>query len=261
MADNTTSGYGVLRWDMQADGTLVNGDQGTQIMQVGSPSDFDDSAFDIAVDKNGKIYVTVDPGSATYQIMRFPAYAGTPLTTADWKVDNTSYADGNGNNDFAIAVDPTAAYVAVARNASNALLILNANTGATITNISVGNRAHAVAWDNVGNAYIAFDVNSGESFWQAWSPPGTNSATTAALETLHVLPLPYITGISRIGNNVTVKFTGPTSDPASAFVLLSGTVVSGITNNSGASITGSGGTYQATVSTSAPAQFYRVQRP
>ena len=36
MADNTTSGYGIIRWDMQADGTLVGGDQGTQLMQVGS---------------------------------------------------------------------------------------------------------------------------------------------------------------------------------------------------------------------------------
>ena len=34
------------------------------------------------------------------------------------------------DNDFAIAVDPTAAYAAVARNESNALLILDANTGA-----------------------------------------------------------------------------------------------------------------------------------
>jgi hypothetical protein len=261
MADNTTSGYGILLWNMQADGTLASGDQGTQIMQVGSASGLDDSAFDVALDKNGKIYVTVEPGSATYMIMRFPAYSGTQLTTADWKADNTSYADGNGDNDFAIAVDPTAAYAAVARSDSNALLILDANTGLTITNISVGNSAHAVAWDNVGNAYIAFDVNAGESTWQAWSPPGTNQATTVALETLHVLSPPYITSISRTGNNVTVHFTGPTSDPPSAFVLMSGAVVAGITNNAGATITGSGGSYQATLSTSASAQFYRVKRP
>ena len=71
MADNTTSGYGILLWNMQADGTLASGDQGTQIMQVGSASGLDDSAFDVALDKNGKIYVTVEPGSATYMIMRF----------------------------------------------------------------------------------------------------------------------------------------------------------------------------------------------
>ena len=118
-----------------------------------------------------------------------------------------------------------------------------------------------MAWDNVGNAYIAFDVSAGESFWQAWSPPGANQATTAALETIHVLPLPQITSISRSGNNVTIHFTGPATDPASAYVLMSGTVVSGITNDAGATITGSGGSYQAALSTSASAQFYRVKRP
>jgi hypothetical protein len=259
MADNTTSEYGLILWNMQADGTLVTGDQGTQIMQVGSGSDLDDSAFDIAIDKNGKIYVTCEPASDTqYKIMRFPAYTGTMLTTADWKSDNTTHYD----NDFAVAINPAATYAAVSLNRSNALLILNADTGATITNISVGNPAHAVAWDNVGNAYVAFDVSSGESFWQAWSPPGTNQATTVALETIHVLPPPpQITSISRIGNNVTIHFTGPATDPASAFVLLSGTVVSGITNNAGATITGSGGAYQAALSTSAATQFYRVNRP
>ena len=258
MADNTTSGYGLLRWDIQPGGTLTSGDQGTQLMQVGGGSDLDDSAFDIAVDKNGKIYVTCEPATTNqYKIMRFPAYSGTPLTTADWKLDTTSPIDNN----FAIAVNPAATYAAVSLNESNALLILNADTGATITNIPAGNPAHAVAWDNVGNAYIAFDVNLAESLWQAWSPPGANQATTAALETIHVLPLPQITSISRSGNNVTIHFTGPATDPASAFVLLSGTVASVVTNVTSATITGSGGNYQATLSSSASAQFYRIKRP
>jgi hypothetical protein len=258
MVDYFTGGYGLLRWDIQADGTLAADDQGTQIIQAGTGSDLDDSAFDVAVDQNGKIYVTCQPASDTqYKIMRFPAYSGALLTTADWKKDNTTPFDNN----FAIAVNPAATYAAVSLNESNALLILNANTGATITNIPLGNPAHAVAWDNVGNAYIAFDVNGAESYWQAWSPPGANQATTAALETIHVLPVPQITRISRSGNNVTIHFTGSATDPASAFVLLSGTVVSGITNNAGATITGSGGIYQAALSTSAATQFYRVNRP
>ena len=139
--------------------------------------------------------------------------------------------------------------------------ILDANTGVTITNIPVSNPAHAVAWDNVGNVYVAFDVDGADSLWQAWSPPGANQATTAALETIHVLPLPQITSISRSGNNVTIHFTGPAPDPASAFVLLSGTVISGITNDTGAAIMGSGGAYQATLTSSAATQFYRVKRP
>jgi FlgD Ig-like domain len=261
MADDTTSGYGIIRWDMQADGTLASGDQGTQIMQVGSAAGLDDSAFDVAVDRNGKIYVTVEPNSATYMIMRFPAYSGTPLDTADWKADNTSYGDGNGDNDFAIEVNPAATYAAVALNETNALLILDATTGTTITNIPVGYPAHAVAWDNVGNAYIAFDVNGAEALWQAWSPPGTNQATTVALETMHVLALPQITHISRDGNNVTIQFTGPAADLPTAYILLSGTSVSSITTDAGAIITGSGGSYQAAITTSASAQYFRVKRP
>ncbi|HVM50294.1 MAG TPA: FlgD immunoglobulin-like domain containing protein [Candidatus Acidoferrum sp.] len=258
MVDNTTGGYGLIRWNMQADGTLANGDQGTQIIQVGGGSDLDDSAFDIAVDPAGRIYVACEPSSDTqYKLMRFPAYSGTLLTTADWKMDNTTPS----GNEFAIAVSADATRVGVALSVSNALLILDASTGTTITNIPVGNPAHAVAWDNVGNAYIAFDVNNAEALWQAWSPPGANQATTVALETIHVLPLPHITGMTRTGSTVTVNFTGPTSDPPTAFVLMSGSVVGGITNNAGASITGSGGTYQATVSSSASAQYYRVMRP
>ena len=147
-------------------------------------------------------------------------------------------------------------------NESNALLILDADTGATITNISVGNPAHAVAWDNVGNAYIAFDVTGTESplasLVAARSQPGNDRSSGDHSCTR---PLPQITSISRSGNNVTIQFTGPATDPASAYVLLSGAVVSGITNNSGATITGSGGAYQATLTTNAAAQFYRVQRP
>jgi len=232
---------------------------------VGNGSDLDDSAFDVAIDQSGKIYVACQPATDNqYKIMRFPAYSGTLLTNADWESDNTT----SYNNNYAIAVNPAATYVAVSLNASNALLILDATTGATVTNISVGNPAHAVAWDNVGNAYIAFDVTETNGLWQTWSPPGANQATTVALETLHVLAPPsppQITSISRSGNNVTIHFTGPAADPASAYLLLSSSVVpnfnTSFTTNAGAVITGSGGVYQATLTTTASAQFYRVQRP
>ena len=110
--------------------------------------------------------------------MRFPAYSGTLLTNADWQADNTSPIDDN----FAIAVNPAATYAAVALNDSSALLILDANSGATITNISVARPSNAVAWDNVGNAYVGFGADGDVSLWQAWSPPGPNQATTTGLE-------------------------------------------------------------------------------
>jgi hypothetical protein len=262
--NNPSTGQGLIRWDIPADGTLTNGDTGTQIIPVGPGSSLDDSAFDVAIDQNGKMYLACQPGSQDqYKIMRFPAYSGTLVTNADWRADNTTPIDNN----FAIAVNPAATYAAVALNSSSALLILDANSGATITNISLANPAHAVAWDNVGNAYVGFGADGGESLWQAWSPPGPNQATTTGLETIHVLAPPsppQITSISRSGDNVTIHFTGPTSDPASAYLLLSSPTVpsfnTSFTTNTGAIVTGSGGVYQATLTTNATAQFYRVQR-
>jgi hypothetical protein len=199
--------------------------------------------------------------------MRFPAYSGTLVTNADWQADNTSPIDNN----FAIAVNPAATYAAVALNltltVSGALLILDANSGTAVTNISVASPAHAVAWDNVGNAYIGFGADGSLSLWQAWSPPGPNQATTTGLETIHVLAPPsppQITSISRSGDNVSIHFTGPASDAPSAYLLLSSSVVpklnTSFTTNTGAIITGGGGAYQATLTTNAPAQFYRIQR-
>ena len=105
------------------------------------------------------------------------------------------------------------------------------------------------------------------SLWQAWSPPGPSQSTTPGLETIHVLAPPsppQITSISRSGENVTIHFTGPASDAATAYLLLSSAVVpsfnTGFTTNTNAIITGSGGVYQATLTNNASAQFYRVQR-
>jgi hypothetical protein len=72
---------------------------------------------------------------------------------------------------------------------------------------------------------------------------------------------PDITGISVSGITVTIKFTGAASDPATAFTLLSsGTVNGAYSSAAGASITGSAGSYTATVPTNGAMQFYRIQR-
>jgi hypothetical protein len=72
---------------------------------------------------------------------------------------------------------------------------------------------------------------------------------------------PDITGISVSGGTVTIKFTGGASDPASAFTLFSSGTVSGVYNSAaGAVVTGSAGSYTATVPTNGAMQFYRIQR-
>jgi hypothetical protein len=44
-----------------------------------------------------------------------------------------------------------------------------------------------VAWDNVGNLYAC---DNWDSLWRAYSPPGANTNTTVASQTLEVAPPP-----------------------------------------------------------------------
>ena len=117
-----------------------------------------------------------------------------------------------------------------------------------------------MAWDNVGNLYFTLDTAVGESLWQAWSPPGTNSATTVALEAIQIAAPIQITSIVPSGSNFIISFTGSAGDSPSAYTLLSGTAVTGITNIASATITGGSGQFQATVAASGPIQFYRIKR-
>ena len=72
---------------------------------------------------------------------------------------------------------------------------------------------------------------------------------------------PDITGISVSGSTVTIKFTAGASDPASAFTLFSSGTVNGTYGSAaGASVTGSAGSYTATVPANGAIQFYRIQR-
>lgn len=259
MADNSSGGYGIYRWNMQPDGTLAPNDTGTQVVAVGG--DMANSCYDVAVDKNNQIYALCQPGDgAQYKYLRFPAYASTPLLTADWKAD----ADSDIFDPWAVAVNPAATYVAAARSRSNSVLILDANTGATVATISSNGYPHnAVAWDNVGNAYPCFDLSDTRSLWQAWSPPGANQATTLGLETIHVQGSPAtritITSIVASGSNLILSFTGPASASASAFTVLSGSVLAGITNVvASAVITGSNGVFQAIVPANGAMSYYRI---
>jgi hypothetical protein len=219
--------------------------------------DLSDSCCDVAVDKNGRIYALCEPLSgADYKIMRFPPYTNAPLTKADWKTDN----DSASTDPYAIAVNPPASYVAVARTESKSVWILDANTGAMVTTISSNGFPHyAVAWDNVGNVYSCFDGES-NSVWQAWSPPGTNQATTYGLQTIRVVVAPTFTGVVPNGSNLVLKFTGPANAPLSVFTVLSGEAPTGITNVvTDAVVTGSNGLFQALVLFNGPRQFYRIE--
>jgi hypothetical protein len=72
---------------------------------------------------------------------------------------------------------------------------------------------------------------------------------------------PYITGIDFSAGILTIHFTGASSDPASVFVLLGAPAPQGpYSPAAGAVITGSNGTYQATIPASGTLQFFRIER-
>jgi hypothetical protein len=91
---------------------------------------------------------------------------------------------------------------------------------------------------------------------------GANGSITSSAATLTITGSPlYITSIVPSGANFIISFVANASDPASAFKVLNGAVVTGVTNlDAAAVITGGGGVYQATVPASGPSQFYRIQR-
>ena len=112
----------------------------------------------------------------------------------------------------------------------------------------------------MGNLYYLDDW---PGCWRAFSPPGANQATTVALPIVQVIAsvqAPYITSIGVSGGTVTIHFTGGSSDVAWAFVLLSAPAAAGpYSPAAGAVITGSGGSFQATVPVNGPRQFYRIR--
>jgi hypothetical protein len=116
-------------------------------------------------------------------------------------------------------------------------------------------------WDAVGNLYYLDDW---PGCWRAFSPPGANQATTVARAQVQVIPsvqAPSITSVGVAGGWVTIHFTGGSSDPAWAFVLLSASVAAGpYSPVADAIITGSGGSFVAMTHASSSVQFYRVER-
>ncbi len=192
--------------------------------------------------------------------------------TADAVTDTAfAWAEGGGDtnltgiNNVAInsRTDPTLVAVAMEYGAvTSGIAILSAtNMGSYVaTNLDSTNYYTAVAFDNVGNAY---GCSTTANYWRAWSPPGANTNTTAAVENI-VVSAPFkITGITAVPttpgcSTVTITFTGPAL-AASAFSVYGSPTVSGTyTVVAGATITGSAGSYQAVFS-NCSTEFYVIE--
>jgi hypothetical protein len=281
MADDrfvpTGTNFGIIRYYVSADGTCSNGDTGTTVVGVGGSLDL--YPVDVAIGPNHAIYTlqyVSDTDNPSQRVMCFPAYdpstnGGAPEYAATWAVGGGDPV-GDWCNGYGIAVDPTGTYVLVAFEGAGiegCTKVLSAATGAVVTNLDLGRTISGYnihndtdcAWDAVGNAYY---IDNYVGAWRAVSPPGTNFSTTGAVAALQITggaQAPYITSIAVAGTIVTINFTGAATDPSSAFTLLSSATPNGTYSAAGgAVITGSGGNYQATVSTSGTKQFYRIKR-
>lgn len=149
-------------------------------------------------------------------------------------------------------------------NATNGLVIsvTNGATIQTLSNLDIGQAYTCAAWDNVGNVYGA---STTRNVWRAWSPPGANTNTTLAVAQVVIPTVFKITGITSSPTTpgcatVTISFVAPT-EPATSFRVIGSPTVNGsYTTVSGATITGSAGSYQATFS-NCSTMFYMIELP
>jgi hypothetical protein len=155
-------------------------------------------------------------------------------------------------------------------NATNGSVITVTNAGVvqTLTNLDWTHAYTCAAWDNVGNLYGA---STNLNLWRVWSPPGPNtnltySAGSVVLSTNAVVigPPPSstlkITSIARAGGTITILFSATNTASASQFTLQSASVLKGpFSAVTGATITGSAGSFSVSTSTNGLDQFYRIE--
>jgi hypothetical protein len=196
MADtNYPDGVGIRRWTVNSNGTLATNDPGATIVLAGTNSDLSLAPADVTLDRSNHIYTIQardDSGDPAPRVMRFPPYDASvvPETNADWKIGS---GDHNLRGASGIAVDRTGTYVAVAflgsgqgaARTGGSVKIFSAVNGSDVQTLTPAPfHDHTdVAWDNVGNLYLC---DNADSVWRAFSPPGANTNTTIAVQTLIV---------------------------------------------------------------------------
>jgi hypothetical protein len=192
MADTThPGGVGIRAWAASANGALSTSDVGFTVVEAGTNSLLNRAPYDVALDASNRIYTVQfsdTSGDPAYRVMRFPAYEGTTLTNADWRIGS---GDDNLCGACGIAVDPTGRFVAVAfrglgegfgRIGGGVRVFRTADGTEVRTLTPAPYHDHTdVAWDNAGNLYVC---DNWSQVWRAYSPPGPNQASTVSLQTL-----------------------------------------------------------------------------
>ncbi len=207
MADINMSylgGMGILSWFLDGTGVAASNDPGTVDVTLTNNSDLTLAPYAVSLDTNDNIYTIQREGDTNSfddycnNVLCFPALTNgcLPDTMSLWQTG--AYNPALINN-YGIAVDPPAAFVAVASRGygpdaeflqDGGVSIFLAASGSLVTNLSQdpdGNTNQEmvdVAWDNAGNLY-ALDFS--DSVWRIYSPPGSNQAATAAIPIIQVL--------------------------------------------------------------------------
>jgi hypothetical protein len=167
-------------------------------------------------------FKTLTGGAATTGISRAAAKAGT--------------ADGSGWTKLDIQAD------SLARGGQVRFYINDALVGTSYREAGINLR-----YFFMGNLNVGGGLTSNYEFW--W------------FDDVLINAIPEISGLSVANGTATINFISAANDLASNFTLLSSSTVNGgYAAAVGASITGSGGSYQAIVPTSGDTQFYRIQR-
>lgn len=279
-ADAAYPSQGLWVWPITNNGAQDPSDDGIQVIQAdqnGTPGTCIPlrAVFGLMLDESNDVFIgeiranTGDPTPRASCITNWPSSPNQPLYT-----NNISWQVGQSDNSFLdisdLAIDsrtnPRYAACAIS-GAQGGMRILNVADGSTVTTLQEDSTAFflSAAWDNVGNVYGGI----GAGYWRAYSPPGTNQATTVAVETIHVTgslaPL-VITSIKPatafVGFNI--NFTGDASDTTSGLKVYSSATVnpasSYTVNGSAVIIQISPGVFQASVPVSGSQQFYRIAR-
>jgi hypothetical protein len=163
------------------------------------------SPYAVAVDTNENIYTierVPDTNFAAPTLLCFPPVLNGLADETNWTWEIGTNLDFYNN--YGVAVNPTAAFVAIASRgyddgngpesmAGGGVSIFLAAGGSLVTNITQDPEGYTnqelfdVAWDNVGNLYTVYGEDGfSQAGWRVYSPPGSNQATTIAVPFIQV---------------------------------------------------------------------------
>jgi len=297
LCDIDTLNWGVWMYHMAGGMADPRDTEGTQAVFAGASSDLRlGSSGGCMIDANLDIFVSQNcsSGSPAFRTMEYPAWNGGVLPP---EAGGFNYAEGRAtgqvvwgagasDNTFCGVRDtvinsrtqPTMVALPMALDAGGdntvyGIRVLNTADGSVVsatngaavqslTNLDFLHQYTCAAWDNVGNLYGASPTPLYR--WRVWSPPGPNTATTAAVARIVVPTAFAITSVTASPGSfgcaiVTITFTAPGNLDPPAFTLMGAATVNGAyTPVAGASVTGGAGVYQATATVCSSAQFFEI---